>query len=211
MAFFTRFQGDFTTNCYVFGDGDNWAVVDPGLSDHRASEKIRESSANPKVSILLTHGHFDHIFGVDNLLKQFPGSPVYVCKYDVPMLTDPLLNVSNIFKRSFTMSDVRTVKEFDDGDVINIGKYRIEVLRTPGHTLGSVLFVIRDEKAVFSGDTIFQGAYGRTDFPGGDRMQLIQSLENVVFSLPDEFKVYPGHGNFTSIRDERSCFSRHYI
>ena len=139
-------------------------------------------------AILLTHGHFDHIGAADTLAME-TGATVYVNKKDTTEGVE-----------EYKYHPLVPVRYISDGDVITVGSLRFRVLETPGHSPGSVAF--RCEDALFCGDTLFRGSCGRTDLPGGDTGQLINSLRH-LFTLPPEVKVYPGHGESTTIAAER--------
>ncbi len=153
------------------------------------------------MAILLTHGHFDHIMGVEGLRTQF-GIPVYVHEDDADMLERPQLNAGAMIGVSISVQADQTVK---DGDVLHLAGMEIHVLHTPGHTPGGVCYYFPKEEVVFSGDTLFCGSVGRTDLPGGSMSALIRSVREKVFKLPDLTVVYTGHGEPTKIGDEKRC------
>jgi glyoxylase-like metal-dependent hydrolase (beta-lactamase superfamily II) len=200
--------GPCATNCYVFLAGSNVAVVDPGGLDPSIASTIESLGRaghclGAPVRILLTHTHADHFLGADALLERFPESTVYVSSKDAPGLFDPMLNVSGLFGLQLRLNGREAVKTVEDGEIIELGPYKIEVAATPGHTVGGVVFILREEKTVFSGDTLFRGNVGRTDLPGGDERVLFRSIREKLLVLPGDFNVYPGHGPGTTIRQEQ--------
>ena len=196
----------FQVNCFVAWDNDgNCAIIDPGYIDAERARLvafIEENKLKPSC-ILLTHGHFDHCYGLADLAQRysipiymdssetysFENTNPYVCgAYDLPLPTIPS-------KEHF--------KSIKDGDKIQVGTLSFEALQTPGHSVGGVCYLEKEEKALFSGDTLFAGAIGRTDHPGGDYDQLMNSIFTKLMVLDGDITVYPGHGPQTDISTER--------
>ncbi|WP_026487135.1 MBL fold metallo-hydrolase [Caldanaerobius polysaccharolyticus] len=180
-------------NCYVLEDEKSkaCAVIDPG----DFTDDLLAYIGNLKVQyILLTHGHFDHIWGVEKL-KAITSAPVAIHQADGDMLRDPESNLSAFTGKSIAIeADVL----LNDGDLITIGELEVKVLHTPGHTPGSVCYACGG--VVFSGDTIFAGSVGRTDFPGGDAGKLVDSVDMMIKSYPG-VALYPGHGEMTTMEE----------
>ena len=151
------------------------------------------------LAVLLTHGHFDHIMGLDGLLREYD-IPVYAFESEKEVLNSARLNLSAMMAGTYTFSDARYVK---DGQILDIGGVQIRVIHTPGHTSGGCCYYIEKEGILFSGDTLFHTSIGRTDFPTGSSSQLVRSVKERLFDLPDETKVYPGHMEETSIGYEK--------
>lgn len=161
--------------------------------------KLTEEGVTPK-AILLTHGHRDHIGAVPELRKHY-GIPVYVGAEDQEMLGDADKNLSTgLFGKPMTLQADQLLK---DKDQLELAGFSIQVFHTPGHTPGGCCFYFPEEQVLFSGDTLFCGSVGRTDFPGGSSSALVTSVRRLLKELPAETEVYPGHENDTSIEQER--------
>ncbi len=175
----------FASNTYVLISGQDAAVVDPSAD----VKDIESALADAKLRyILLTHGHFDHILKLDSLRCRHRAE---VCIHggDSPMLSDPELNASEFFGYAFSALDADRILE--DGDILLLGRERIEVISLPGHTEGSVCYDCGG--ALICGDTLFSSGYGRYDLPGGDQKKLFASL-SLLASRNDDPIIYPGHG-----------------
>ena len=186
--------GMIGTNCYLLGDEDtkSLAIIDPGDDAQDIERLVRQSGMEVKM-ILLTHGHFDHVTGVPEVLELHPGIPVYLNKKDQALTLEPSQFSNGI-------GPIDTMKFYDEGDTVQLGNLTIQVLATPGHTPGSVTLLCGD--AMFSGDTLFAGSCGRTDFPGGSYKAMMSSLRRLAM-LPGDYKVYPGHESFSTLDRER--------
>jgi glyoxylase-like metal-dependent hydrolase (beta-lactamase superfamily II) len=207
--FKTLVIGPCATNCYLFRAGDTVVVIDPGGVEPKLLTEVEVLMGTPpckSVTVLLTHTHADHFLGADILLNAFPGSSLLVSGEDEPGLYDAALNVSQFFGLQLELKNRAAVQRVGDGDKREIGPYAVEVVAVPGHTRGGVAFVLREQKAVFSGDTLFCGDIGRSDLPGGDGDQLMRAIRDRLCALPDDFRVYPGHGPATTIRREKWRF-----
>ena len=173
------------------------ALIDCSSIDDRIDEEIEKQGANLKY-ILLTHGHFDHIAGIrPNRFKNNP--QIVMHKPDLAWL-----NNANQYLPMFGMPEITIPKVdvfVDDGDTIQLGSLEIKVLHTPGHTQGGVCYLV--DGNLFSGDTIFREAVGRCDLEGGNFNQIVESIENKIFTLPPKTVIYPGHGNITSVEWEK--------
>jgi glyoxylase-like metal-dependent hydrolase (beta-lactamase superfamily II) len=190
-------DNSFETNCWLIGaDGtDDAVVVDPGFSPQRVRAMLEAEGRRP-VAVLATHGHFDHIGSA----AEFCGDdlPFHIHEADVQALTDPGAWGAGFQTPPVSVKDVRTLV---DGDVLTFAGFRVEVLHTPGHTPGSVVF--RTDGLVLSGDLVFAGTIGRSDFPNSDPEAMRRSLRRFT-ELPDETDVLPGHGPRTSVGRERA-------
>ena len=193
----------FEENCSLAWDETGDAVIiDPGFYDEGEAGalygKIAEKGVRP-VMVLLTHGHFDHIFGVRECADRYR-IPVYMNQEDNYVLEN---NFSQRFGLKAPDSSFVT-KPLEDGQAIRFGNTEFKVITTPGHTPGGVCFYDEKDKVLFSGGTLFAGAIGRTDHPGGDYDKLIVSIMDKVMGLPGDVTVFPGHGHNTTIADERT-------
>ncbi len=184
--------GMYAANAYVINDE---LVIDPG--DDIA--KLKRAISVPK-AILLTHGHFDHMLGAEPLQKD-SGADVYLHEADGGMLTDARLSAYN--PDASMLPQPENIVRSDYPEEI----FGFRVLHTPGHTPGCVCLYNEEEKVLFSGDTLFRAGFGRYDLPGGDMHKLMASLR-MLLSLPDDVKVYPGHGEMTTILEERRRYGR---
>jgi glyoxylase-like metal-dependent hydrolase (beta-lactamase superfamily II) len=195
--------GDFETNCYVVRaeeSATDCLVIDIGFNPDELVGALAEKKQNP-VAVVLTHGHADHIVGLDHVRQRFPRIKVYIHELDAPMLGDANANLSAFVEGAYTAEPADVLLR--DGDIVEEAGIRLEVLHTPGHTPGGICLYARQEGLVFVGDTLFADSVGRTDFPGGDMGQLIRSIKNKLLSLPDSTVAYPGHGSRTTIGRER--------
>jgi len=194
--------GNLATNCYVVGDPETkkGIIIDPGGHAERIMDAVERENLEI-VAIVDTHGHFDHV--LDNeAVKQATGAPIAIHPADAPMLTDPKkgFGVFAMFfggLRGGPPADVL----LNEGDEVRFGNQVLKVVHTPGHSQGSISLV--GDGVVFSGDALFQGSIGRTDFPGGDYQQLIDSIRTRILTLPDDTVVYSGHGPATTVGDEK--------
>lgn len=195
--------GAYETNCYVLRDEQSsrdCLVIDPGLDAEPLLSLLEEQQWNP-VAVLLTHGHIDHIAGVATLREAFPDVKVFIHELDGAMLCEPHANLSVMSGMAFA-TEPQDVS-LQDGHIIEQAGIKLLALHTPGHTPGGICLYSQSDGLAFVGDTLFAGSVGRTDFPGGSMYQLINSVKNKLFTLPDETKVYPGHGSPTTIAYER--------
>lgn len=193
--------GAISANCYVLCDEKTkiGAIIDPGAYDFNVKKAIADAGIEELKYILCTHGHFDHITGVADLKKAYPEAEICIGKNDAPMLSDGNLNMANYFGMPFSPCYADT--ELSDGDVIKVSDIEITVASAPGHTTGGVLYVLNDEKVIFSGDTLFSGSIGRTDLYGGDYSVLMKTLKKFK-GFSEDFVVYTGHGESTTIGRE---------
>ena len=195
--------GDFETNCYVVRADESardCLVIDPGFDAEQVVEFLVEQKLNP-VAVILTHGHVDHIVGLDLLRHQFSGLKVYIHRLDAQMLANAAANLSTLVEKSYTAEPADVLVE--DEQIIEQAGIRLEVLHTPGHTPGGICLQARQEGLVFVGDTLFADGVGRTDFPGGDMGELIRGIKAKLLTLPDNTVIYPGHGMRSTVGREK--------
>ena len=199
MKIYTLTLGELSTNCYIVASNDNNAVlIDPADDAEKIISVLQEESLKLK-KILLTHGHFDHIMAVADIIKKI-NVPVYIHVMDKIKLTSITENLHAYFPISTPFNEVNRSENLNDGDVIVQDELNFQVLHTPGHSTGSVCYICDD--SIFSGDTLFEGSIGRTDPPHGNYSDIIKSL-GIINKLEGDYKVYPGHGNSTTLDNER--------
>lgn len=191
--------GIMGANCYLFTCPvtKKAALIDPGAESPKIYRWVLEKGLEVEY-ILLTHGHVDHIGAIDSLREQLKAK-VAIHGLDAAMLTDGAKNLSSHFGPSIVLKAADEL--LTDGQMIHIGDETVTVLATPGHTPGGVCYLTRE--GIFSGDTLFADSIGRTDFPGGSLEQLLSGIQEKLFVLPDDTKVFPGHGPATTIGKER--------
>ena len=200
----TFFERDdiLTSNTYVIGKiNKNCVIVDLGNYDSSIISYVKENY-NLVEGILLTHGHYDHIQAVDSFLKEFNyGIPVYISIFDKDLLTDPSLNCSTLSNKQVRVDFTPTyIKDEKD---INLGSFNIKPIFTPYHTSGSICYLLPDENALFTGDSLFKLSIGRTDLPTSDINKLNKSLSK-LFKLSKYLTIYPGHGEISNLEYEIS-------
>ncbi len=185
--------GPIMTNCYLLCDEERkvCAVIDPGAEAGRIARAVESAGCAP-VCILLTHGHYDHTGAVEELLKQYPGIPVYLSRRD--QHDGAGSELTRLFP---TLPDVT---DYDEGDTVPVGGLTVSVLATPGHSAGSVTLLCGN--AMFSGDTLFAGSCGRTDLATGDGSEMLSSLARLG-RLGGEYRVLPGHMDASLLSRER--------
>ena len=197
----TYFQlGMLPTNVYagVNEETGHGFLVDPAIYDERVDEALTELGIKELQYILLTHGHFDHILGVNEFKKKHPEAKVVIHKEDEAFLTDTVLSHSKM--HGLTQEPVKADVLVEDGDVLAFDDTEFKVVHTPGHTSGSVVYLLDD--LMFSGDTLFQMSCGRTDFPESDPASMRPSLQKLA-ALNGNYHVLPGHNAFSDLDFER--------
>lgn len=193
--------GILGTNTYlVINEETKQAVViDPAALPKRLKAYIEENELKME-AVLLTHAHFDHIMGVDLFVEEYGVPVVYVHEEDAEMMTDPSLNLSNVYTRGYTYSGFTCIR---DKQVLKHAGMEFQVIHTPGHTRGGVSYYLADNHVLFSGDTLFQNSIGRTDFETSSMSDMVHSIKDKLFELPDDTLVYPGHMGVTKIGHEK--------
>ena len=192
--------GQVATNCYLLYNNETrkTIMVDPPEQGARLYETLKQNQLELE-AILLTHGHFDHVGGVNELRKSAK-VPVYIYSGEADLAESPSLNCSSSMSRSISVKADKTV---EDGELLQFPDMpEIKVIHTPGHTAGSVCFYLESEGILICGDTLFQESVGRTDLPTGSGGTLSRSIKERLLCLPGETKVYPGHGDSTTISYE---------
>ncbi len=200
--------GNLQANCYfLINSADrNCVIVDAGDEPYAIREIIERRKLKP-VALLLTHGHFDHIGAADEIRNAYH-IDIYAGEDETELLRVPAQNLSAYFGSSFSLTGVKPVK---DGELLELAGMHIRVIATPGHTKGGVCYYLEKQKALLTGDTLFYGSFGRTDFPTGNVRQLVQSVKSRLFTLPKDTVCYTGHGGETTIayEQENNPIARH--
>ncbi|MDD9271693.1 MBL fold metallo-hydrolase [Paenibacillus sp. GCM10023248] len=192
--------GPVSTNAYLLSNPETkkGIIIDPGMNPKALLKKIADLDIE---AILLTHAHFDHIGGVDEI-RKLKNCPVYVHDLEADWLTNPKKNGSARWPELGVLIETEPAEyALDEGQTLEFLGIQLKVFHTPGHSPGSVSFLY--EKQLFSGDVLFKLSVGRTDLPGGDNNELLDSIQEKLFLLDDDVVVYPGHGGKTTIGFER--------
>ena len=184
--------GMIEANCYVVTNEETLAyvVIDPGDESNTILDYMESNHLHCE-AILLTHGHYDHVGAVLQVMED-TGAPVYICPRDDARITG---------ERHYSFPMPEGGRYFDDGDVLNFAGMDFQILAMPGHSPGSVCIICGD--AIFTGDTLFRGSCGRADLPGGDMMEELRSLKRLC-ELPGDYEVYPGHMDSSTLERERN-------
>lgn len=193
-------MGSVQTNCYfLYQENEKKIlVVDPADRGEYLYDAFKEKGFEI-AAILLTHGHFDHIWGC-NKLRELSGAKVYAWEKEKEVCESAALNVSDEAGRPYTV----IVDEYrKDGEMLNLAGMQCKVLGTPGHTKGSCCYYFEEDGILISGDTLFEGSVGRTDLPTGSGEDQRTSLKEVLMKLPENVMVFPGHGGSTTIGEEK--------
>jgi glyoxylase-like metal-dependent hydrolase (beta-lactamase superfamily II) len=192
--------GAMGVNCYILAakEGAKAIIIDPGDQERKIKQALDKHKLEPGL-IINTHGHYDHI-GADDKFN----APIYAHKLDVPLLKEPMLNLSGFFSLPYRVK--REVNPLEEGEKIVLDDIELKVLHTPGHTRGGITLLLEKpiDKIAFTGDTLFCQGIGRSDLSGGDEELLIKSIKEKLFILPPETKIYPGHGKPSTIGEEKN-------
>ena len=186
--------GAFETNTYVVTKGDKAVVIDPGLGFNLILDELKDYEVE---AILVTHGHIDHIDGC-GMIK----APIYVGKEDLRNFKDKTYSLYSMTRSnpSYNVNELNLI-EVNDNDEIILPSFTFKAIHTPGHTTGSFCYLYY--KSLFSGDTLFKGSIGRTDFPSGSTKTMISSLKKLKEMITDDITIYPGHEDKTTMKEEK--------
>lgn len=196
--------GPVATYAYLVVDTEtkDAVIVDAPLESAEAIVRAAEAESVVPAALILTHTHWDHTGDAAALKERYPGMLVYVHPNDEYRMLAPMQHT--IWKLPFTIAPAAPDRYVHDGDVVEHGTLRFQVIHTPGHTEGGICLYDAANGLLFAGDTLFAGSVGRTDLPGGDWDTLARSIHDRLLVLPDDVRVYPGHGPATTIGEERA-------
>ena len=184
--------GPIDANCYIITTDEKLYVIDPGADADQVISQLKKEN-KPLDAILLTHGHIDHISAVKEVSETFDNAPVYLHKDDHVLYLSPNNCMRPFFPPiSNPLMPVTDIKSED-----------FEIIHTPGHSPGSVCYYFANDGILFSGDTLFSESIGRTDLPGGSHDKILSSIKEKILILPEDTKVYPGHGSSSSVKNEK--------
>lgn len=202
MKLWTKPLGPLQTNTFLITNRDNQGIIiDPGMEPEPLIEQLHGLEI---VAILLTHAHFDHIGGLEEV-RSLTEAPVYLHDEEEDWLTNPEKNGSSHWSMvTAPISCQPRSYRLSDGQHLQLAGYNIKVLHTPGHSPGSVSFYFMEHNTLIAGDTLFDGSIGRTDLPGGSYEVLMESIQQKICSLPPDTRIFPGHGPSTTISREVS-------
>lgn len=200
MKISTLSIGSSPTNCYLLSTDKAAVVIDPGIKESRI-DKFLEDNAEKERLIILTHAHFDHIGGAEELRQKY-GVKILIGEKDNAALSDPIVNESVRFR--VNINPFAADKTVVDGEKFSVGDINFTAFETPGHTVGSTCFYV--DNILFTGDTLFCQGIGRSDFHGGNQNELFRSLKRIMSMFPENTSVLSGHGPATTIADESIWF-----
>ena len=191
--------GSYYSNCYIVGSEESReaAIIDPGADFKKIDGFIEEMGLTPKM-IILTHYHGDHIGAVSDIVNKY-NTKVYIHRDDAEYLSDSSINFSKQINGKSI--EIKPDVLLDDGDVLELGELKFEIIHTPGHTKGGIC--IKVDNIMMTGDTLFNKSIGRTDLPGGSYEEIINSVKEKIFKYDGDVIIYPGHNSPSTIKSEK--------
>lgn len=192
--------GMYGTNCYILSFEGRAVIIDPAENPERIFQHLNANNLEPE-AIFITHGHFDHIGAVNEVATKF-NIPVYAHQKEQEYFEKAEINQSTMLRKLLRLKSDLQYRYVEDNEVIKCLGTEAVAKHVPGHTPGSLCYYFAKEQVVFTGDTLFKGSIGRTDFKYGNHQQLISALKEKILTLPPETIVYPGHNSCTTILDE---------
>lgn len=193
--------GPVQTTCYVVSSQGRAVIVDPAANATKIIQYLGTKKLIPE-AILLTHGHFDHIGAVNELAAKY-SLPIYAHKSEKEYFDQPEVNLSTMMYQPFVLSEDLDYHWLADGATLTCLDTQVKIFHVPGHTSGSLCYYFVKDRMVFTGDTLFKQSIGRTDFIYGNHQQLVTGIKQKLLTLPDDTLVYPGHGDCTTVADEK--------
>ncbi|MBR1581625.1 MAG: MBL fold metallo-hydrolase [Bacilli bacterium] len=192
---------EFSSNTYIVGElGKSCVIIDLGTTSKQIFRFIKENFTDVK-AILITHGHYDHIRGINKFINDFKDVPIFIDRYDEELLTNPRYNLSNSYEEPIIVLS-KNIHTFKDQEILNFGEeLEFKIIETPYHTEGSVCIVYEKENAIFTGDSLFKNSIGRFDLITANR-RLIKSSLNIIKNFDPKYRIYPGHGELTTMKEE---------
>ena len=193
--------GPVQTTCYVVSSQGRAVIVDPAANATKIIQYLGTKKLIPE-AILLTHGHFDHIGAVNELAAKY-SLTIYAHKSEKEYFDQPEVNLSTMTYQPFVLSEDLDYHWLADGATLTCLDTQVKIFHVPGHTSGSLCYYFVKDRMVFTGDTLFKQSIGRTDFIYGNHQQLVTGIRQKLLTLPDDTLVYPGHGDCTTVADEK--------